>query len=104
MGGVDLFDSLLSSYRPAIRGKKWRWPLFIHAINVTVVAAWRIHCQFPDSLDHLAFRREIARTLLKTPVEDEKATMSTEYRSNPPSAVGFDGLNHVPENVKQGRC
>jgi len=49
MGGVELFDRLLSSYRPAIRGKKWWWALFIHAINVTVVAAWRVHCQCPDS-------------------------------------------------------
>ena len=69
MGGVDLFDRFLSSYRPGIRGKKWWSALFIHAINVTVVAAWRVHCQFQlsDSKSHLTFRRDIARTLMKTP-------------------------------------
>jgi len=43
MGGADLMDRLLSSYRPMIRGKKWWWPLFLNALNVSIVAAWRIY-------------------------------------------------------------
>jgi len=104
MGGVDLFDRLLSSYRPTIRGKKWWWPLFVHAINVTVVAAWRIHCQFANSKDHLTFRREIARTLLKTPLDIERSVMSSDLRSNPPTAVRYDDGDHVVGKVTQGRC
>lgn len=45
MGGVDLFDRLLSSYRPIIRSKKWWWPLFSHCLNASVIAAWLIHCR-----------------------------------------------------------
>jgi len=104
MGGVNLFDRLLSSYRPGIRGKKWWWALFIHAINVTVVAAWRIHCQFPNSKSHLTFRRDIARTLMKTPLDVEKTVMAKDHRSNPPDAVRYDGTDHFTGKVKQGRC
>ncbi|KRZ66395.1 hypothetical protein T08_3914 [Trichinella sp. T8] len=38
MGGVDILDKLLSSYRPCLRSKKWWWNLFSNALNLTVVA------------------------------------------------------------------
>ena len=38
MGGVDVLDRLLCSYRPTIRGKMWYWPLFINALKVSIVA------------------------------------------------------------------
>ena len=44
MGGVDLLDRLCGSYRPTIYSKKRWWSLFTHALNVSVVAAWRL-CQ-----------------------------------------------------------
>ena len=66
MGGVDLMDRMVASYRPSIRGKKWHWPLFTNALNVTVVAAWWIHCKIAESpMSHLDFRRENALCLLK---------------------------------------
>ena len=37
MGGVDLFDMLLGSYRQNLRSKKWWWPLFVNALNIAVV-------------------------------------------------------------------
>ena len=66
MGGVDLMDRLLSSYRPMIRGTKWYWPLFINGLNITIVAAWRAHCAIEETpLSHLNFRREVTICLLK---------------------------------------
>ena len=64
---VDLMDRLLETYRPVIREKKWYWPLFINLLNVSVVAAWRIHCilEKANKLSHLEFRRYIALCLLK---------------------------------------
>ena len=44
MGSVDVLDRLVGSCLQTIRGKKWYWPLSINALNVSVVAAWRIHC------------------------------------------------------------
>ena len=60
MGGVDVLDRLLGSYRPPIRGKMWYWPLFINALKVSIVAAWRIHCHVEVSkMSDLDFRQEI---------------------------------------------
>jgi len=101
---MDLFDRLLSSYRPTIRGKKWLWPLFVHAINVTVVAAWRVHCRLANSKDYPTFCREIARTLLKMTPDNVKTVMSSDLRSNPPAAVRYDGVDHIVGKVTQGRC
>ena len=57
MGGVDVMDRLLGSYRPSIRQKKWYWPLGINGLNVSVVAAWHLHCAFAAKpMSHLAFR------------------------------------------------
>ena len=59
-------DRMVASYRPSIRGKKWYWPLFTNALNVTVVAAWWIHCKIAESpMSHLDFRPENAICLLK---------------------------------------
>ena len=63
-----------------------------------------MHCQFPNSKDHLTFRREIARTLLKTPLEVERTVMAKDYRLNPPDAVRYDASDHFAEPVKQGCC
>ncbi|KRX79237.1 hypothetical protein T06_8973 [Trichinella sp. T6] len=70
MGGVDTMDMLLSSYRPKIRSRKWWWNLFNNALNIAVVAAWRLHCELHDAdrstMTHLAFRRDITAHLLRT--------------------------------------
>ena len=43
MGGVDLLDMLLGSYRPNLCSKKLWWPLFSNALNIAVVATFKIH-------------------------------------------------------------
>ena len=73
MGGVDVMDRLLGSYRPMICGKKWYWLLIINAINVSVVVAWRLHCALAETpKSHLVFRREIAICHLKSPMDVRK--------------------------------
>ena len=43
MGGNDLLDGFLSTYRPIFRSETLWWPLFINGFNVMVVAACRMH-------------------------------------------------------------
>lgn len=68
MGGVDVMDRLLGSYRPRLRNKEWYWNLFSNVLNVAVVASWRAHQEVvgKGALDHLTFRRHITSSLLKS--------------------------------------
>ena len=50
MGGVDLVDRFLSDYRPVIVSKKWWWTLLSNTVNLTMVAAWRLHVLSDGSL------------------------------------------------------
>ena len=80
-GGVDVMDRLLGSYRPSIGGKKWYWPFVINDLNVSVVAAWRLHCALATKpMSHLAFRREIALCLLKTPTEFLRSQITAQEK------------------------
>lgn len=104
MGGIDLMDRLLGSYRPTITAKKWWWPLFIHALNVSVVAAWRLHCHLhpQDTMTHLEFRRTIAMCLLKSDVDRARTTGGAH--ANLPGDVRYDGAGHTQVAATQGRC
>ena len=103
MGGVDVLDRLLSSYRPTLRGKKWWWSLFLNAVNITIVAAWRVHTQVHSahSISYLDFRREIALCLLKVSVASK---LRLGHRMNLPDDVIVCGIDHNCETTSQGRC
>ena len=91
-------------HRPSIRGKKWHWPLFTNALNVTVVAAWRIHCKIAGSpKSHLDFRREIAICVLKMSMVS-RLQVGDGPRVNLPDDVRFDGEDHKNVVASQGRC
>jgi hypothetical protein len=102
MGGVDLMDRLLGSYRPQIKGKKWWWPLFLNAINMGVVAAWRLHCAIhdKDKVEHIEFRRQVVLGLI--------GTTNRERLGGPTAAVNedlrCDGHKHYLASTSQGRC
>jgi hypothetical protein len=104
MGGVDLMDRLLASYRPSIRGKKWWFPLFTNALNTTVVAAWCIHKKVAvEPSDHLTFRRDITLCLLNS-VSPRRLQVSGGPAASLPDDVRFDGVGHARINFSQGRC
>lgn len=106
MGGVDQLDRLLSSYRPKIRGKKWWWPLFTNALNLSIVAAWRIHCALHDrqqQLSHLAFLRQITICLLKYAGSERKQSGGGSHVDQP-NDVRYDNVGHNSIAFSQGRC
>ena len=88
---VEVLDCLLGSYRPDIMGKKWYWPLFLHALYVAIVAAWQTHCHVEVSrISHLDFCQEITLCLLK----------SSKVNDND---IRFDGVAHMRQSITQGR-
>jgi len=106
MGGVDLMDRLLASYRPSIRGKKWWWPLLTNILNLSVVAAWRLHCAVhgSDGMEHIDFRRDITLCLLKA-----AQPQNTPVRKQPVAELPTDvrrsvELDHQRVSCSQGRC
>lgn len=105
MGGVDLLDRLLGAFRPVIRGKKWWFPLFLNALNMSVVAAWRMYCHLhPNHRDttHLEFRRSVSLCLLKgTP---NRKRYGGGLHAHLPYDVRYDGIGHKTATTSQGRC
>ncbi|KAK9700380.1 Transposase IS4 [Popillia japonica] len=102
MGGVDLLDQSVSTYRIAIRSKKWWWPLFTHMINLAMTNAWRLHVMFcEEKMDQLSFTRYVTRHYLRL---SNRAQASRNKPSVPPS-IAADSLGHFPKKLeKQLRC
>ena len=104
MGGVDVMDRLMSSYRPMLRGKKWWWPLFLNVISLCVVAAWKVyHNLHGADMDHLSFRRDTVMCLMK--IDSPEATnASGGHRVDLPNDVRFDGVGHTSSAFTENRC
>ena len=65
MGGVDLFDQFVSTYRDCIRSKKWCWPFFAWAVNSSMANAWNLFCTVQkQKIDMLEFQGEYVMKIL----------------------------------------
>lgn len=104
MGGVDVMDRLLGSYRPKLRSKKWWWNLFSNGLNMAVVGGWLLHCELHKgsnaAMTHLAFRRDVTMSLLHL---KQKLTVCLGPRVHPRSEDRkTDGHYIIP--ATQGTC
>ncbi|XP_042228896.1 piggyBac transposable element-derived protein 3-like [Homarus americanus] len=103
MGGVDVCDQMLSTYRPRLRSKKWWWNIWSHLLNLSIAASFRFyqHVNPGSQISHKDFRREIARTLarIETPRKREGGPTSSV-----PKAIRYDNVNHFLQEFSQGRC
>ncbi|KAL1480237.1 hypothetical protein MTO96_051205 [Rhipicephalus appendiculatus] len=104
MGGVDVMDRLLGSYRPRLRSKKWWWNLFSNGLNMAVIAGWLVHCELHKGTDaamtHIAFRRDVTMSLLQL---KQKLTVRPGPRVHPRREDRkTDG--HYTISASQGRC
>lgn len=91
--------------RPLIRGKKWWWPLFLNALNVSIIASWRIHCSVcPASLSHLDFRREVTLCLLKVEIPKPRCRSIGGHMPDLPYDIRYDNVGHLKISCTQGRC
>ena len=103
MGGVDTCDHLLSAYRPRLRSKKWWWNLFSHALNLSVVAAYKFYITVNrgSKMTHIQSRREVSRTLITRQADRFRLGGPT---ASPAIDVRFDGINHFLNSCTQCRC
>ena len=105
MGGVDVYDKLLSSYRPTIRGKKWWWNLFINALNTLTIASWKAFNKLHpnETLSHIQFLRIITQCLVK---KGKLLLLRPMHGRGVPkvSDIRKDGVGHHLKPCKQGRC
>lgn len=104
MGGVDLLDRLLGAYRLNLRSKKWYFPLFLNALNMSVVASWRLHSihekDSKKKLSHYDFRRSVTLCLLQC----QEGARKSRATCGPPEDVRQDSVGHIPSQATQGRC
>ena len=79
MGGVDMMDRLLESYRPATTMKKWWFSCLVSIVNVSVVAAWRLFDRAnPNSKTmHFEFSSYITLALIKSANQTRINTIQT---------------------------
>ena len=105
MGGVDVCDRKLCTYRPRLRNRKWWWNIFTHVLNLSVVAAHgvynRITVRSQDKMDHHDFHIEVAETMTMQQVPRKRLGGPSGV---PPKAARYDGINHHLVPTKQGRC
>jgi hypothetical protein len=102
MGGVDVLDRLLSSYRPQLRSKRWWWNHFVSALNVAAVSAWQLHRELHGKTykGHLEFRREVTMAFLRTqPAVGSRPGPRVQISISIRKTDGHD-LNES----KQGKC
>jgi DNA excision repair protein ERCC-6 len=104
MGGVDLLDRLLGTYRPHFRSKKWYWNLFNNALNMAVVAGWILHTSVHKNtaqvLSHLDFRREVTLNLLRM---KPKIHNAPGPRVHQPKSLRKSDAHYIVD-FSQGRC
>ena len=95
MGGVDLFDQFVSTYRIRIRSKKWWWPFFAWAVNSSMANAWNLfRTVHKKKIGMLEFQREVVMTILAS-FGRNKPAKSLVFPRNVASNVKFDTTNHI---------
>lgn len=121
MGGVDLFDQLISYYRTDIRSNKWTLKMISFAIDFCIVQSWLEYRKAAENLgvrknkilDLLNFRLRVADGLLyyKKQTPTRKRGQSTPNTPSgtvvkqrkpgeprPCSEIQYDGVDHLPDN------
>ena len=98
MGGVDLFDQSLATYRSSMRTKKWWWPLFQWGLDAARTNAWLLS-QRSARGPQLPFTRLIAKSLLK---RNSIPRPPSGYRGNllVCNDIRYDGLHHWPKELE----
>lgn len=108
MGGTDLMDQNVNTYRISIRGKKWWWCIFSYLIDVSICNAWVLTRQAGDDINQLDFRRQIVQTYLtryrNMPRKAGRTATSKQSRTGNRVSddIRYDGRNHLLVPCQEG--
>ena len=95
IGGADLFDQFVSTYRVRFKSKKWWWPLFAWVVNASTTNAWILFRTVKkQNIGRLEFQREIVMTILAS-FGRNKLAKSQTFPRNVASNVKLDTKNHI---------
>ena len=104
MGGADLFDQFVSTYRVRIRSKKCWWPFFAWAVKTSMTNAWNLfHTLQKWKIGMLEFQREIVITILAS-FGRNKPAKSLTFPQNVASNVKLDTKNHLLVKGRSKYC
>ena len=107
MGGVDLCDQFVSTFRVrTFRSKKWWWSFLAWAVNALIANAWNLFRTVQkQKIGLLKFKREVTLTILAS-FGRYKPAMSLAFPRNIASNVKLDTKNHifVKGSSKYCRC
>ena len=106
MGGADLFDQFVSTFRVRIRSKKWWWSFLAWVVNALIANAWNLFRTVQkQKIGLLKFKREVTLTILAS-FGRHKPAKSLAFPRNIASNVKLDTKNHilVKGSSKYCRC
>ena len=107
MGGVDLINAAVATYRIKFKGKKW-WAHFTNTLGVIMEAAWRIFRVLNQDEDQslLYFLRSLVQSYLH--VDKISAGPTPHYwktKKKVDDNIRFTGRDHWPNTIQsQRRC
>ena len=110
MGGTDLMDQRIASYRTQIRSRKWWYTLFRWGLDAAICNAFVVFRRMPstDRLDLLAFRRSVAMTWLRwygVLPRPGRVLAAKNVMKRSSKDIRLDGMNHLIMVVeKERRC
>ena len=95
MGGVDLLNQFASTFIVPIMSKKWWWPFFAWAVNVSMAIAWNLFCTVQkQNISMLELQSEVIVTI-QAYFGRNKPANSLAFPRNIASFVKLDTKNHV---------
>lgn len=106
MGGTDLMDECIATYRIGIRSKKWYWSIFTWILDVAINNAWLLYRKNYPKTSNLEFRRELVQVYFsrygvapKTP-----GPVRTSISRQVVSDIRYDGMHHYVISCNRRRC
>ena len=104
MGGVDLFNQFVSTYRVCIRSKKWWWPFFVWTVNASMANSLNFFCTVKQQkIVMLEFQKEVVMTILAS-FGRNKSVKSLVFPWNVASNVKLDNNNHILVKSTSNYC